>query len=62
MTTQQVDEAKQLAFTVKMTGILNGGSLALMCSIGHRTGLFDSMVDLAPSTWWRDRRSSQPVQ
>ena len=50
MTTQQLDEAKQLAFTVKMTGILNGGSLALMCSIGHRTGLFDSMVDLVPST------------
>ncbi len=50
MTTQQLDEAKQLAFTAKMAGILNGGSLALMCSIGHRTGLFDSMVDLAPST------------
>ena len=50
MTTQQLDEAKQRAFTVKMTGILNSGGLALMCSIGHRTGLFDSMVDLDPST------------
>jgi SAM-dependent methyltransferase len=50
MTTQQLDEAKQLAFTVKMTGILNGGSLALMCSIGHQTGLFDKMADLEPST------------
>ncbi len=50
MTTQQLDEAKQLAFAAKMAGILNSGGLALMCSIGHRTGLFDSMVDLAPST------------
>ncbi len=50
MTTQQLDEAKQIAFTVKMAGILNSGGLALMCSIGHRTGLFDAMVDLAPST------------
>ncbi len=50
MTTQQLDQAKQLAFTVKMTGILNGGSLALMCSIGHRTGLFDTMDELEPST------------
>ena len=50
MTTAELDEAKQLAFTVKMAGILNSGGLALMCSIGHRTGLFDSMVDLAPST------------
>ena len=50
MTTQQLDEAKQQAFTVKMTGILNYGHLALMISIGHRTGLFDTMAGLDPST------------
>jgi 2-polyprenyl-3-methyl-5-hydroxy-6-metoxy-1,4-benzoquinol methylase len=30
--------------------MLNLGSLALMTSVGHRTGLFDSMAGLAPST------------
>lgn len=50
MTTLQLDEAKQRAFTVKMTGILNYGHLALMISIGHRTGLFDKMAELEPST------------
>ena len=50
MTTQQLDQAKAEAFAGKMTEILNGGSLALMTSIGHRTGLFDKMAELEPST------------
>jgi SAM-dependent methyltransferase len=29
-----------------MTEVINGGALALMCSIGHRTGLFDAMAAL----------------
>lgn len=29
---------------------LNGGALMLMTSIGHRTGLFDAMAELPPST------------
>jgi SAM-dependent methyltransferase len=33
-----------------MTGIMNGGALALMCSIGHKTGLFDTMSGLDPAT------------
>jgi 2-polyprenyl-3-methyl-5-hydroxy-6-metoxy-1,4-benzoquinol methylase len=33
-----------------MVGILNGGILAFMTSIGHRTGLFDKMAELPPST------------
>ena len=33
-----------------MVGLLNGGSLALMVSVGHRTGLFDAMAGLPPST------------
>jgi SAM-dependent methyltransferase len=28
----------------------NGSALALMASVGHRTGLFDAMADLPPST------------
>jgi ubiquinone/menaquinone biosynthesis C-methylase UbiE len=27
-----------------MLGFMNGGAMALMCSIGHRTGLFDSLA------------------
>jgi 2-polyprenyl-3-methyl-5-hydroxy-6-metoxy-1,4-benzoquinol methylase len=34
----------------RMVGILNDACLALMCSIGHQTGLFDTMAQLAPST------------
>jgi 2-polyprenyl-3-methyl-5-hydroxy-6-metoxy-1,4-benzoquinol methylase len=33
-----------------MMGALNGAALALMTSIGHRTGLFDVMSNLPPST------------
>lgn len=33
-----------------LLGIINGGSLALMISIGHRTELFDTLTDLPPST------------
>ena len=35
----ELDQAKVDAFTQAMTGILNGGTLALMTSIGHQTGL-----------------------
>ncbi len=45
--------ARSKAFLEKMTGIMNGGALALMCSIGHKTGLFDSMAaqaDAGPAT------------
>jgi len=33
-----------------MTDVLNHAALALMTSIGHRTGLFDAMADLPPSS------------
>ncbi len=44
------DAAKVEAFGDKVVGILNDGSLALMISIGHRTGLFDTMAGAAPGT------------
>lgn len=50
MTTQTIDQAKAEAFAGQMVGILNGSILALMTSIGHRTGLFDKMATLPPST------------
>jgi len=50
MAEQQLDEGKMEAFVDRLLEMLNLGSLALMTSIGHRTGLFDSMAGLAPST------------
>ncbi|WP_216825757.1 trans-aconitate 2-methyltransferase [Ruegeria sp. EL01] len=40
------DDAKAESFAEQMVGVLNGASLALMTSIGHRTGLFDTLADL----------------
>ena len=37
-------------FAERLMGVLNGGALALMLSVGHRTGLFDAMASLPPST------------
>src|SRR5437764_3481248 len=50
MTTAQMDEAKAMEFGGKVVGILNGASLAQMISIGHQTGLFDTMAEMRPST------------
>src|SRR5579859_6335984 len=50
MTAQQLDQAKVEAFAGQMLGVLNGASLALMTSIGHQTGLFETMATLPPST------------
>jgi 2-polyprenyl-3-methyl-5-hydroxy-6-metoxy-1,4-benzoquinol methylase len=45
-----LDRAKAEAFAERMVGVLNEGAIALMTSIGHRTGLFDVMAGLPPST------------
>ncbi|MGB3633285.1 MAG: class I SAM-dependent methyltransferase [Rubrobacteraceae bacterium] len=50
MTTQQFDQEMAEAFAERMIGVLNEGAVALMTSIGHRTGLFDAMAGLTPST------------
>ncbi|MGH9941078.1 MAG: class I SAM-dependent methyltransferase [Pyrinomonadaceae bacterium] len=50
MTVQQLEKNKAEAFAEKMLGVINGAALALMTSIGHRTGLFDTMAYLPPST------------
>lgn len=44
------DERKAAQFSENILSILNGGALALMLSIGHRSGLFDAMENLAPTT------------
>ena len=46
----QFDLATAEAFGGRMMEILNGASLATMLSIGHQTGLFDTMAGLPPST------------
>lgn len=50
MNTTNFDVAKAEAFEGRIVDMLNFGSLALMTSLGHRTGLFDIMTDLPPST------------
>lgn len=37
-------------FASQLIDMLNQGAMSLMVSIGHRTGLFDSMAELPPST------------
>jgi ubiquinone/menaquinone biosynthesis C-methylase UbiE len=46
---RQLDTAKVDAFGGQLIGILNHAGLALMISIGHRTGLFDTMATLPPT-------------
>jgi len=48
--TQGLDGAKAEAFTGQMMGVLNDAMLALMTSMGHQTGLFDTMAAMPPST------------
>ena len=43
------DQTKADAFANHMLTVLNRGAVALMTSIGHRTGLFDTMASLSPS-------------
>lgn len=45
-----LDQKKVDAFETKLVDMMNLGALGLMTSIGHRTGLFDTMASLPPST------------
>jgi 2-polyprenyl-3-methyl-5-hydroxy-6-metoxy-1,4-benzoquinol methylase len=47
---QSFDQSRAEQFADKMVGLLNNASLSLMVSIGHRTGLFDKLATLPPST------------
>jgi ubiquinone/menaquinone biosynthesis C-methylase UbiE len=46
----QIDTQKADQFGEKLMSILNHGSLSLMISIGHRTGLFDTMSHMEAAT------------
>jgi SAM-dependent methyltransferase len=49
MTVQELDAGRVEEFAGELLGTLNGGMLSLMISIGHRTGLFDTMAGLDPT-------------
>jgi 2-polyprenyl-3-methyl-5-hydroxy-6-metoxy-1,4-benzoquinol methylase len=49
-TVSAIDTTKVDAFGRKMLAAINGSALMLMTSIGHRTGLFDTMADAQPRT------------
>ena len=45
-----IDASAAEAFAGRMVGVLNDGCLALMASVGHQVGLFDTMAELPPAT------------
>jgi hypothetical protein len=49
-TVKSFDQSKAEAFAGELLHARNHAGLCLMASIGHRTGLFDTMRDLPPST------------
>jgi SAM-dependent methyltransferase len=44
------DAERAARFEARFVDVLNSGALCLMTSIGHRTGLFDTMANLPPSS------------
>lgn len=44
------DQMRAEAFADRMLGVLNGGAIALMTSVGHRTGLFDVLSELGSAS------------
>jgi SAM-dependent methyltransferase len=46
----ELDTARAGAFAERMAKMLNDGFLALMTSLGHETGLLDSLAELPPAT------------
>jgi SAM-dependent methyltransferase len=45
-----IDQAKAERFAQSMLGTINQASMALMLSVGHRTGLFDTLATLPAAT------------
>lgn len=44
------DQSRSEAFAERITSMLNEATLSMMISIGHRTGLFDTLGTLPPAT------------
>ena len=49
MSVELLEKNAAEAFGERVVQIINDGALALMMSIGHRTGLFDTMAGMPPS-------------
>lgn len=45
-----LDSTRTQAFAEHTFGMVNSGFLSMMLSVGHRTGLFDTLAGLPPST------------
>ena len=60
MDTQEINQEKVEAFAGRMIGALNEGAIAVMTSIGHRTGLFDAMSRAALLDERGDRQRGEP--
>ena len=50
MTATELDETRVEEFAGRMLDLMNSSMLSLMVSVGHRTGLFDTLATLPPST------------
>lgn len=50
MTIATIDKARAQEFAGRFLGHMNGAAIAQLSSIGHRTGLFDTLATLKPST------------
>jgi ubiquinone/menaquinone biosynthesis C-methylase UbiE len=50
MTSGDIDQAQIEAFAGRLVGLFGGGAQTLLISIGHQTGLFDTLATLPPST------------
>jgi len=50
MSTTTLDQTKADAFAAQLMDTMNKAATTLMISVGHRTGLFDAMAGLPPST------------
>lgn len=49
-TQRTLDAEKQESFGRKMADVMNHAALSMMLSLGHRTGLFDTMARMRPAT------------
>jgi DNA-binding IclR family transcriptional regulator len=50
MATTEYDAERAEAFAGRMLDLLNDGALAVMISVGHRTGLLDALREHGPAT------------
>jgi SAM-dependent methyltransferase len=49
MSVQELDTGRAEAFAGRVLGVINDGMVGLMISVGHRTGLFDTMAGMEAS-------------